>query len=303
MALCSNTSSTEQKLEAMKWYFGERHCRTITFSDDTAGDQGGDSFDLNVIDEDYAEKKYLFWLDNSVASAPTPAADQTLIAVSYSNGDSATVIAAAFVAQLVTSLVEVRTEVLAGVVEVQNQFVGLITAESAANAPDLTVVIGKAGFGGYLGQVGEGELAIEESTVQLVDDAQGETILDEIITGITSTISFSLREMTTQRWEDLVGQVAGSTVTINAKDITGYGTEKIYQSKFQYAGRLVGHPVRLANSDRSADITMLLTSPKMSSLNFSGASIQEAAFEFVSYKNANVDSKINLLARGDHSEF
>lgn len=303
MALCSNVSSTDQKLEAMNWYFGERHCRTITFSDDTAGDQAGDSFDINVIDEDYAEKKYLVWLDDGVASAPTPAADQTLIGVSYTQGDSASVIAAAVAAQFVTSSVEVRTEQSGADLEIQNHFVGEITTESIANAPDLTSTLGKAGFGGYLGQVGEGELTIEETVVQLLDDAQGATVLDEIMTGVTATIAFSLREMTTARWEDLIGAVGGSTVTIDSTDITGYGTEKLFQSKFLYAGRLVGHPVRLENSDRSADLTMLLTAPKLTSLNFSGAAVQEAAFEFVSYKKAGVNEGINMLARGDHSLF
>lgn len=48
---------------------------------------------------------------------------------------------------------------------------------------------------------------------------------------------------------------------------------------------------------------MLNTAPKMNSINFSGASIQEADFLFTSYKDANAPVEINLVSRGDHTKF
>jgi len=301
MPLCKSSKSTDQRLEAMKWYFGARHCRKITFSDDTAGDQGGDSFDLNVIDSSYAEKKYLIWLNDGVASAPTPASDQTLIGVSYTQGDLAAVIAAAVEAQLIADSVEVRMELVGADLEIQNHFVGAITAEVIANAPDLVASIEKIGFGGYIGQTGESELTTTVEVVQLLDDANGTVPLSEVITGYLAEITIPLREMTTQRWEDLIGAVTGNTITIGSKDITGWGTKKLYNDLFSYSGRLIGHPVRLDNSNIDEDIVMLSTAPKMNSINFSGGSVQEAEFLFTSYKNANAPEEINLLARGDHS--
>jgi hypothetical protein len=109
--------------------------------------------------------------------------------------------------------------------------------------------------------------------------------------------------MTTQRWEDLIGSVVGNTVTIDSEDITGFGTNKLYKSMFLYSGRLVGHPVRLADSVVNEDIVMLNTAPKMNSINFSGASIQEAEFLFTAYKDANANAGINIVARGDHTKF
>ena len=217
MPLCSNQSSTSQRLEAVKLYFGKRQCRTITF----AADSAGENFELNVIDSDYAEKKYLVFLDDGVAAAPTPSTGVTLITVDVSAAVDGEDISTAVAAQFIADSVEVRTEQSTADLEVQNHFVGAITTEVTSNAPNTTFVIGAIGFGGYLGQNGEAELTTTVDTVQLVDDAQGTVVQDEIITGYQIELSVPLREMTTQRWEDLIGAVTGNTVTIDSEDITG----------------------------------------------------------------------------------
>lgn len=302
MALCAKTSSTDQVLEAMRFYFGERHCRSILFVADVSGSLDGEYFDLNVIDEDYAEKKYAVLLSDGtttvISGLPT---GTTQITVTYTENDAAATIAGLLVTAL--AAVEVRTELTGDTLEIQNQFVGVITAEINTNAFSETFTVEALGFGGYLGQVGEAELTTETSFVELLDDAQGSIKQGEIITGQSVELTVPLREMTTARWESLIGSVAGSTVTIDGSDITGWGTAKLYNSMFTFSGRLVGHPVRLANSDRSADICMLLTAPKMSSINFSGGTVQEAEFVFSAYKDGNAPATINLCARGDHSKF
>jgi hypothetical protein len=299
MPLCTSSKSTEQRLESMKWYFGKRHCRKISLASDDS--DHGESFDLNIINSSYEEDKKVIFLDDGIASAPSVDSDQTLISVSVTAGDSANDKASAI--ELALAAVEVRTEVIGGDLEMQNKFVGAITAEDQASAPNIVFSAQQVGFGGYIGQTGESELTTTIEVVQLVDDAQGTVIQDEIITGYQAEITIPLKEMTTQRWEDLVGAVSGNNVEIDGKTITGWGTKKLYESMFLYSGRLVGHPVRLENSNIDEDITMLNTAPKMNSINFSGASIQEAEFLFTSYKDANADEGINLLARGDHSLF
>lgn len=299
MPLCTSTKSTDQVLEAMRWYFGKRHCRSISF---TALSKG-ESFDLNVIDYDYSEKKYLIFLDDGVAADPTPATGQTLITVDVSAAADGADIATALAAQIVTDSVEARTEVSESSLEVQNFFVGAITAEDYSGASNTTPTTQETGFGGYIGQVGESELTQTTEKVQLLDDAQGTTVLDEIIVGYQSEITIPLKEMTTQRWKDLVGAVAGNNVTIDGAEITAFGTKKLYDSMFSYSGRLVGHPVRKAATDVSEDVVMLNTAPNLNSINFSGASVQEAEFSFISYKDANAIEDLNLMARGDHTKF
>lgn len=300
MALCTSQKATEQRLEAMKWYFGKRHCRSITFVDDTSGDQSGKYFDLNVIDYDYSEKKYYVLLTDGSASDPAPAG-KTKIEVSFTQDDDAATIAAAFQTALASILV--RTELVGAALEVQNAFVGPITEEVNTNASGLTFEVGAIGSGGYIGQTGESELTTTVELLPLTDDAQGSVAQSEMIIGYGAEITIPLREMTTERWKELVGKVAGNNVTIDAKDIVGYGTKKLFQSMFDYSGRLVGHPVRNEMTNIDEDIVMLKTAPKLESINFSGASVQEASFLFSAYKDANAVEEINLLARGDHSKF
>lgn len=299
MALCSSSKSTEQRLEAMKWYFGKGHCRSVTLVDDVAGSLSGEYFDLNVIDHSYVEKKYYVLLSDGTAVDPAPAG-KTKIEVVYTQDDDAATIASLLETALASILV--RVEVVGAVVEIKNAFVGKITTETNS-AASLTFAVGEIGFGGYIGQTGESELTTTIDTVQLVDDAQGTVVQNEIITGYGAEITIPLREMTTQRWKDLIGEVTGNNVTIDSAEITGWGTKKLYQSMFNYAGRLVGHPVRNLATDISEDIVFLKTAPKLESINFSGSAIQEASFIFTSYKDANAQEEINLLARGDHSKF
>jgi hypothetical protein len=302
MGLCTKTESSQQKLEAMIWTFGARHCRKITPSATDA--DFGDYFDLNVIAYGgKVEKKYLVFIDDSVAVAPTPAADQTLISVSVTIGDSAAVKAGKISAELLAQSVEARTLVAGDDIEIQNFFVGLITVEDTANAADMTFSIAEAGFGGYVGQTDPTELTTTIASVVIMDDAQGETPQDEIITGYTIELPLPLKEMTTQRWVDLIGKVTGNVITIDGKEIVGFGTKKIFQSLFQYAGRLVGHPVRNDITNIDEDITILNTAPKFDNTNFSGGEIQVGNFNFSAYKDANAPEEINLMARGDHSKF
>jgi hypothetical protein len=249
------------------------------------------------------KKSMFYFFADGIAAVPAIAADETLISVSVTAGDSAADKSQAIATQLAADSVEVRTEVDGDSVGVQNWMVGEITVEDYSNALNVTSEIEALGFGGYIGQTGESELTTTIEMIQLVDDAQGTTVLDEIITGYLAEITIPLREMTTERWESLIGNVSGNTVEIDGKKITGWGTKKIYDSMFLYSGRLVGHPVRNDMDNIDEDLTMLLTAPKMNSINFSGGAIQEAEFLFTSYKDANANDGINLVARGDHSVF
>jgi len=301
MALCTRAPATEQKLEPMRMYFGNRHCRSITFVDDTAGSLSGEYFDLNVITEEYEEKKYLVYLDNGSATPPTPASDQTLLQVSYTDNDTAATIAAAFVSAMTTATLPVLTETTTGTVDVLNSFLGLITVEVNTNAPSLTFAVDFLGSGGYLGQIGEASLSPEVGLIDVLDDAQGTIVQAQILTGTTAEISFDIREMTRERWQSLIGDVAGGSVEIDGKTQIGFGTSKLFQNLLDYAGRLVGHPVRLPFSNRDEDICMKRTAPNMSEINFSGSNLQAAPFTFTGYRDTLSATETNIVSYGDHS--
>jgi hypothetical protein len=124
-------------------------------------------------------------------------------------------------------------------------------------------------------------------------------ILDSIIRGTNLSLSATLAEMTEQRWEDLIGRVAGDILEVNGVKLVGWGESKLNQSLIALAGKIVLHPIRLPLTDRSRDIMFWKTAPNMNTINFSGSEVQGAEFEFGSYLDANIAKEVNLGVKGD----
>lgn len=299
--MAATTQASQQVLEAMQWYYGKRECRTVLFVDDSSGSVAGEAFDVNYISEEYEEVKLLCWMDNSVASAPTPDADQTLVAISYSNDDDAATIATAFETALASYPIIISKS--GGLVQYENAFLGLITAEDQSAASSFTFTQLQAGTGGSLGAIAVGgfSMTTEQSLEDILRDDEGDVIQDQIIKGAAVSGEMGMAEMTTERWESLVGDGYGETHTEGSDDLTGFGTSKLYESSFSYAGQLVGHPKRLAFSDRSADICIWKTVGNMNDINYSGSEVQIGNFSFQALPDRNKPDAINLFARGDHS--
>lgn len=306
MALCKSTDDSKQILDSRRWYYGGRHCRSVIFVDDTAADQSGKYFDLNAIDEDYAEKKYYVFLKETADTPVDPApVGKTKIEVVYTSGDDAATIAG--LVKTAIELVEFRSEVDADdstKLEIQNRFLGLITTEDNAGAAGLTFAVEYAGFGGFLGSLAEGGSTFSTG-VEFIDvtaDETGGILRDKIIRSLSASIAAPLVEMTDDNWKALVGNGAGSIYNDGSEDYVGYGSSEVYQSAFNKAAQLTGHPVNKANSDRSQDITLWKTMPVLSDINFSGSEIQTANITFDALRDSTKDSKIDLWARGDHSK-
>lgn len=298
--MATTTKQSNQVYEAMTWFYGKRECRSTEFVDDVASSIAGEKFDLNVIDGDneYVEKKYLVWLDDGIVSAPTPAADQTLLAITYAPNDTKEAIAALYVTAL--SAVEVlAVDNGLGVVQVENAFLGEVTVEDYSAATSLTKVVLQLGSGGELGAVvsGGASLTAEQNLGEITRDDQGSIIQDLISLGATYSIEMSLAEMTTENWKRLIGQVFGDA----DGDNVGFGTSKLYQSAFDFSGQLVGHPKRLGFDDRSNDVCIWKTPANMSDITYTGQDAQGASFAFQALPDSNKPEKFNIFYRGDHS--
>jgi len=309
MGLCKTTEESKQLLDARRLYFGGRQCRKLTFVDDVAGSLTSEYFDLNVITEDYTEKKYYVLMEgDSSATDPAPAG-KTKLTLSYTDGATKETLAGLF-QTLVDGLADsenVRTLIEAETpecVEYQNGFLGLVTTEDFANAPSLTASIEAEGFGGFLGALAEGgsTLTTEVEFIEVRADDTGGTLLDKIIRSLSGQVTAPLVEMTGDNWKSLVGKGAGSIYTSGSDEFVGYGTAQVYQSAFAKSGQLTMHPVRLANSDRTEDITIWKTMPVLSDINFSGSEIQTANLTFDGLRDSSKPSEIDIWARGDHSK-
>jgi len=299
--MATTAQQSNQVLEAMVWYYGKRHCRSMTFVDDVALSLEDEYFDLNVIDENYSESQYYVWLDGGTGTDPA-IAGKTGLALVYTSGDTKETLAGLYVT-LLASIDVLPVDLGVGAVQVENKFLGLVTTEVFTNAPSLTGAILIAGLGGELGAVASGgaTFASEQSVETITRDDEGEIPQDLISKGASYTIEMTLAEMTTANWKRLVGQSYGDEHTEGSDDFVGYGTDKLYKSAFDFAGQLVGHPKRLANSVRTDDVCMWLTPANMSDITYTGQEAQGASFSFTGLPDRNKPAKINIFARGDHS--
>ena len=300
----ASTKRSEQVLEALNLYYGFRHCRTFTFSDDSSGSVSGQYFDLNIIDENYEEVQYYVLLQGTTPVTDPAPAGKTKIEVTFADNDTGADIAALFVAEL--AALNVQTALVGAAAQIENSFIGIVQEESMSNAASVSLEVLRVGSGGFLGAIaqGGGTLSAETTTVDITSDQTGGIILDQIIQGSAISFEVNLVEMTRERWKFLIGQGYGDVEVLNPSldELIGYGTSKLYRSSFDFAGQLVGHPIRLPLSDRSADICIWQASANLGSINFSGQDVQAGAFTFTALQAKSKPAKVDLFALGDHSQ-
>ena len=299
--MATQASQSKQTLEAMKYFFGKRQCRSTQFVADSSGSLAAEYFDLNVIDENYEEKAYYVWFDNGSSVDPM-IANKTGLQLTYTDDDTAATIAALYIA-LLASVEVLAVDSLNGLVQVENAFLGIVTVEDYTNAPSETLAVLRVGTGGELGaiQAGGATLTTEQDLETITKDSQGSIVQDLIQKGETIALDMSLVEMDSGNWKALIGEGYGDIETVGSEELVGFGTSKLYKSSFSFAGQLVGHPTRLPLSDRSADICLFLTPPQMSDITYTGQEAQSASFNFTGLPDNSKPAAISIFARGDHS--
>lgn len=300
MAL-SGSAKTDIKLEAVNVYWGTERCESVQFPDDITGSLSTEYWDLNVIGSDLeTETQYYVWLNNGSSVDPA-LSGKTGIQVTYADDDTGATIAA-----LAQAAIDATTGVTAtasgATVTYENDYIGKLTEEDFSNASNLTFVELVAGRGGSLGATAQGgsTLNMEAQSVDLVSDQQGSLILGQVYTGSSASVDMSLIEMTKDRWETVVGSVTGDVFEpASGTRLVGYGESRLYQNLFDLGGKLILHPIRLANSDRSEDVVFWKSAPLPSTIAYSGQDIQGMEVSFVAYNDKSKPAEISLFAQGD----
>lgn len=295
----------EAVLEAATVRYGRKHTRTVDTVADVAGSLGGKYFLLSAFGNNLDALNYYVWF-NTGASADPAVAGRTGIEVAILSGDSAATVATKIKTELDSDptyrvkVIDLTNDVLT----IENKYMGEpATADTAGNS-GFTVTNTIAGSGMDLGKTSEAiEVSIETQVVEIKSNQTGELVADEIMQGNAATISLTLIETTTERLALIMGEGAGGSLTPGSgTEVVGFGESKLFDSLADEAGMLILHPVRLASSDRSRDVTLWKTAPKPQSINYNGTAPQQLVVEFKGYLDAGKDSKINLIAFGDHDQ-
>lgn len=296
MAIGTNKKVVDAKLEAATLFFGRGQCRKITFVADVAGSLDGTYFDLNVIDGEGNEVLgYVYY------GADPAIAGKTGYPATISNDDDAAAVAAATNTALAS--VGVFTSLSGSELSIENHYPAAITAETDSGSTGFTFLVESAGYGGLLGSTSEAvSVSTEVTTVDVVANQFGSQILDQVISGVSVSISASLLEMTQERWESILGNGVGSVNEDGSSNVVGLGDAKNFQNLSDQDGRLIIHPKRLASTDRSADWVMWRSAPVPESFDFDGNALQSLAVTFTGYLTSNRDASINLFCRGDWTQ-
>jgi len=297
MELCKESATI--KLEPVKAYWGTQQCRKIETVADVAGSLTDTYFDVNVINPvDFSEIQGYVYFDTDPSIA-----GKTGYVAARSEADSAEVIAQNIADALAS--VNVNVLVTGNVVEVQNKYLGAITAEVDSGSTGFTFNVNKSGIGGELGRTAQGgsTLSVEVQTAELKTDQTGEYLAGESYIGSSATIEMPLIEINKSRLEVVIGQVTGDVHTPSGgTSLVGYGEAKLYQLLNNLAGQLILHPIRLDDSDKSEDYIFHKSAPLPQDINFSGGDIQTLNVTFKAYLDRSVNKKINLFAIGDWTQ-
>jgi hypothetical protein len=300
---CTTTRRINATLEAAEARWGRGHCRTWTTVDNTANALEDTYLDLNVIGYDFAEGLYYVWFNGGTGTDPA-VSGKTGIEVTISSGDSAAVVASAIKTAIDTADIPCFVSVSGDVVTIENQVQGAITGETDSGSTGFSLEVGTVGLSVELGGTsGPLELSMATEVVDIVSNQTGSIIGSQIQTGATAEITMSLIEITKERFDTLVGEVTGDAVTpAGGTKVTGYGESRLFTALDELGGQLILHPIRLPNSDKSADVIFFRSAPKPSSLNFDGTAPQEMELVFTAYLDRGYNTGINLFAKGDWTQ-
>jgi hypothetical protein len=297
MACVTNTS--EVVLEAATLTFGKEAKACI---EPVLALSGGESFIVST-----PSTSYQVWFDLDGGSvAPTPASGETLIEVEISTGYTLKDIVTAMKTAVETA------EAFYGIKCADGECLVLeapVIGEALTSVTDVdsgfTLTQDEVGFANVLGNTAEGiEVSFENSLFEITANQTGTQKLDDIVQGNTVSITAGLQEVSKDRLLSLIGEGYGDTFTPSGGEaLVGAGTSKNFQSSLTYAGRLVLHPVRLADTDRSEDFTIWKTVPSYESINYSGTDKKVLSVTFNGLVDFNKPEEVNLYAIGDTEQF
>lgn len=308
MASNTQTKRADVQLEAAFMNYGLPECRSVTFNDDTAGDQEGEYWDLNTLDFDGTETEYYVLLDNGSTVDPVPAG-KTKIPVVYTNGDSKETIAALFKTALdtafpVTSSSGAKgTDSLTGTVTYENWYSGAVTTEDQSNASLLTFASLLVGEGGNLGATdGPFEVGFGTETVELTANQFGATKIGESFVGNSIEVSGSFLEVDAELRAQLMNSVGASVDLGGGKTFSGLGESKLFQNLDDDSKRMIIHPIRNDANNRDDDFVIWRSVFKPEGYNFDGENPRAMTGTFGGFLDTSKVTETNLCGFGDWTD-
>ena len=144
-------------------------------------------------------------------------------------------------------------------------------------------------------------IAFEKSTLPITADQKGEILLGQLITSVGATITATLKELTNNQWERMVGTCYGQTLTpAGGTELVGMGSDAIGRNLFNFSRELLLQPVGAVNNLRN--LTFFKTCPDPESVNYGGTEISTMPVTFNVFLDSDIDTKVDLFAFGNSAQ-
>lgn len=294
---CTQTKTIDATLEASNVRWGKQACQEVTFA--ATGENDFYEFQGRTASGDL--EKFYFWLDEGTGADPDQ--EGTAIPVVVLAGDTE----AQRVAKVVTAINGLSPKLFNAygkdaVLTIEGRFIGKV--EEGDSSGTLTGDLKASGVAVELGATEDSiDVSIEVEVFDVQSDQTGGLVLDQFFQGASASLSASFTEINKEKFDILVGEVTGSSVTPSAgTTVTGFGEDRLFQSLLELGGQLILHPIRLPASDYSADTVFWKCAPIVNSENFSGTALRALDIEFKAYLDNSKKKGINLYSKGDWTQ-
>lgn len=296
---CTSTQRTTARLEAATAVWGKQACRAITFVADVADSLTDEFITLQGYDPQGVRTTYTIG-----KGADPEVTGTTFVSVTFIEDATAAQVAAGFQTALEgISGTPFSVSGTGAQRHIKNRFIGAVTGETIASS-GFTLESFGAGVRVDLGSSEGGiDLSSEVSTFDVTTNQSGALVLSQIYQGGAVSVSASFIEINKEKYDILVGEVTGDSVTPGGgTKVTGFGESRLYQALDELSGTLILHPIRNAVTNREDDFVIWKCAPLVGSVNFDGTALQAFSIEFNAYLDPSKNTKINLFSRGDWTQ-
>lgn len=250
---------------------------------------------------------YYVWYNVDAGGTDPALAGKTAIEVAILSTDSAAQVATKVVAAInaeagLYSLIDPKksTRVILKVLE--------YAEGTPAAAGDVTGHVFTPVHAGFFHDWGftEGDIepSLDQQILSITSHQTGTEELTSIITGMVVELPITFKELSQDNLDRLIKMTSGGAVTPSGgSELIGFGSGQNFDNIIDKAARLILHPARLPQSDRSEDYCIWLAYPKIDSLSFSGESEQRVSVTFKAYRDDFVHSSVDKIAKGDHLQY
>lgn len=253
--------------------------------------------------------EYYVWFDDGVAADPA-VAGKTEIQVTMPVSPTVANVMAAMITALETAGFNAKSYLESGVTfaMVQGSAMGAVLSAAAIGtmtAPLAEVAVVREGFLLDLGLTEDVEVGFSTSMLDVTASQLGTTVverlrngmnIDNIAINLKESVALKIKAIMAPHYPEYTPSGVGSTA------VQGIGNAKDFLNVSADSGKLVMHPIKLADNVLAEDFAFWRACPLLKSINFSGESEQMLSVEFSILPDALLKKEVAHGVYGDHTQ-